>query len=172
MLLTLLGICAASDVGGVHETEAEELLVQMVPVASPKEYVMVCVKDVEARVTVMIPAEPIVVAGMDMEDFRGIVAVGVPSVVVVASHQGLGPEGQERGRVGEESAFQILRGGGLRQSVNVLHFCALPSVADPDREVSGAVLPKAELGLAALLVHPLRGGGEVGDRLLSEVPLG
>ena len=65
MLLTLLGICAASDVGGVHETEVEELLVQMVPVASPKEYVMVCVKDVEARVTVMVPAEPIVVAGME-----------------------------------------------------------------------------------------------------------
>ena len=73
MLLTLLGICAASDVGGVHETEVEELLVQMVPVASPKEYVMVCVKDVEARVTVMVPAESIVVAGMDMEDYRGIV---------------------------------------------------------------------------------------------------
>ena len=64
---------SVEPLGGVHETEVEELLVQMVPVASPKEYVMVCVKDVEARVTVMVPAEPIVVAGMDMEDFRGIV---------------------------------------------------------------------------------------------------
>ena len=69
----LLGICAASDVGGVQETEVEELLVQIVPVASPKEYVMVCVKDVEARVTVIVPAEPIVVAGIEIEDFRGIV---------------------------------------------------------------------------------------------------
>ena len=69
----LLGICAASDVGGVHEMEVEELLVQIVPVASPKEYVIVCVKDVDARVTVIVPAEPIVVAGMEMVDFRGMV---------------------------------------------------------------------------------------------------
>ena len=73
MLLVPFGICAANDVGGVHEMEVDELFVQIVPVASPKEYVIVCVKDVDARVTVIVPAVPIVVAGIEIEDFRGIV---------------------------------------------------------------------------------------------------
>ncbi len=35
--LVLLGICVASDVGGVHETDVALVFVAIVPLAFPKE---------------------------------------------------------------------------------------------------------------------------------------
>ena len=49
------------------------VLVAIVPLALPKEYVSVCVKDEEAREMLIVPVLPIVVAGMEMLDVRGIV---------------------------------------------------------------------------------------------------
>ena len=71
--LVLFGICVASDVGGVHDTDVALVLEAIVPLALPKEYVSVCVKDEEAREMLIVPALPIVVAGMVMLDVRGIV---------------------------------------------------------------------------------------------------
>ena len=69
----LLGTCVARDVGGVHETEVDVVLVVIVPVALPKEYAKVCVNEEDAREMVIVPADPIVVAGMETVDLRGIV---------------------------------------------------------------------------------------------------
>ena len=69
----LFGICEANEVGGVHDTDVALVFVAIVPLVLPKEYVSVCVKDEEARVILIVPALPIVVAGMEMLDVRGMV---------------------------------------------------------------------------------------------------
>ena len=71
--LVLFGIWLASEVGGVHETEVDVVFVAIVPDVLPKEYVSVWVKDDEAREIVILFALPMVVAGMEMLDVRGIV---------------------------------------------------------------------------------------------------
>lgn len=67
--------CDANDFGGVHETLVLVVFVAMVPVADPKVYVSVCVKDDEARSMVIVRAVPIKVEEplMLMDDVRGIV---------------------------------------------------------------------------------------------------
>ncbi len=45
----------------------------IVPVAFPKVYVSVWVKLLDARLMLIVPALPKLVAGIEQEDFRGIV---------------------------------------------------------------------------------------------------
>ena len=71
--VVLLGICDAREVGGVHDTDVALVFVAIVPLALPKEYVRVCVNEEEAREILIVPAEPISVAGMEMLDVRGMV---------------------------------------------------------------------------------------------------
>ena len=51
--------CAARLVGGVNDTEVEEVFVAMVPEALPNVYVRVCVNDCDALVMVIVRACPI-----------------------------------------------------------------------------------------------------------------
>ena len=56
--LIAFGIWLASERAGVHDTEVAVVLVAIVPLVFPKEYVSVCVKAEEARLIEIVPADP------------------------------------------------------------------------------------------------------------------
>lgn len=77
--VTALGIWLASDTGGVHDTEVAVVFVTIVPVALPKVYVSVWVKEEDARLMEILVADPMVALAADTEE-----ALGMESSVMVA----------------------------------------------------------------------------------------
>ena len=67
------GICDAKDSGGFHEIEVEVVLLTIVPLALPNEYVNVCVKDEDALLMVIVDAAFISVFVADTPEARAIV---------------------------------------------------------------------------------------------------
>ena len=77
--LVVFGIWLARESGGVQDTEVAEVLVAIVPLALPKVYVSVWVKDEEALLILIARAEPIVPFEAETED-----ALGMESRVIFA----------------------------------------------------------------------------------------
>jgi hypothetical protein len=74
-----LGIWLARDNAGVHDTEVEVVFVAIVPDVEPKVYVSVCVNEDDARVMVIVDADPILTEVADTVD-----ALAMLSSVMVA----------------------------------------------------------------------------------------
>ena len=66
------GICCAKELSGVHEQDVVALEL-IVPLAEPKAYKTLCVKDELAREMLIVPALPHVNVGTVKLDARGIV---------------------------------------------------------------------------------------------------
>ena len=85
--LIAFGIWLASERAGVHDTEVAVVLVAIVPLVFPKEYVSVCVKAEEARLIEIVPADPIVMFPAVTPEARGMLSsVMLALAVIVPSY--------------------------------------------------------------------------------------
>ena len=72
-----------SERAGVHDTEVAVVLVAIVPLVFPKEYVSVCVKAEEARLIEIVPADPIVIFAADTLEARGMLSSVMLALAVI-----------------------------------------------------------------------------------------
>ena len=72
--LIAFGIWLANERAGVHDTEVAVVLVAIVPLVFPKEYVSVWVNEEDALLIVIVPADPIVIFVADTLEARGILS--------------------------------------------------------------------------------------------------
>lgn len=81
--LVAFGIWLASERAGVHDTEATVVLVAIVPLVFPKEYVSVWVNEEDALLIVIVPADPIVIFPADTLEVRGILSSVMLALAVI-----------------------------------------------------------------------------------------
>lgn len=75
----------ARESAGVHDTEVDDVFVAIVPVALPKEYVSVCVKEEDALVIVIVDALPRLTAVAETVDARGMESSVTVALAVIDS---------------------------------------------------------------------------------------
>ena len=80
-----LGIWLASDNDGVHDTFVAVVFVAIVPVAVPKEYVRVCVKEELALEMEIVEAAPISTEVADTEEALAILSSVIVALAVILS---------------------------------------------------------------------------------------
>ena len=85
--LVAFGIWLASERAGVHDTEVAVVLVAIVPLVFPKEYVSVCVKAEEARLIEIVPADPIVIFAADTLEARGMLSSVILALAVIVPYE-------------------------------------------------------------------------------------
>ena len=81
--LVAFGIWLARDKAGVHDTEVAVVLVAIVPLVFPKEYVSVWVNEAEALLIVIVPADPIVIFAADTLEARGMLSSVILALAVI-----------------------------------------------------------------------------------------
>ena len=81
--LVAFGIWLARDKAGVHDTEVAVVLVAIVPLVFPKEYVSVWVNEEEALLIVIVPADPIVIFAADTLEARGMLSSVMLALAVI-----------------------------------------------------------------------------------------
>lgn len=81
--LVAFGIWLARDKAGVHDTEVAVVLVAIVPLVFPKEYVSVWVNEEEALLIVIVPADPIVIFAADTLEARGMLSSVILALAVI-----------------------------------------------------------------------------------------
>ena len=81
--LIAFGIWLASERAGVHDTEVAVVLVAIVPLVFPKEYVSVWVNEEDALLIVIVPADPIVIFAADTLEARGMLSSVILALAVM-----------------------------------------------------------------------------------------